>query len=55
VQLTIYIAPGGAVASAGATADSAELYEAATCLARAATAWGFPDPGANPAKANVAF
>jgi hypothetical protein len=55
VQLTLYIGPGGQVVSAGATASSAELYEAALCLARAAAAWVFPDPGDKPAKASAAF
>jgi len=55
VQLTLYIGPGGQVVSAGATADTAELYDAALCLARAAASWVFPDPGEQPAKATAEF
>jgi hypothetical protein len=55
VQLTVYVGPGGQVVSAGATASSAELYDAAQCLARAAAGWVFPDPGEQPAKAHAAF
>lgn len=56
VQLTLYVESGGRVASAGATSDTAEMYEAATCLAEAAAAWVFPEPGARrTAKATISF
>jgi len=56
VQLTVYVEVGGKVASAGASGDSIELYEAATCLARAAAAWAFPDPGkGRSAKASISL
>lgn len=55
VQLTVYVGGGGRVVSAGATASEFEQYEAAQCLAEAATAWEFPDPGKETAKASVSF
>jgi hypothetical protein len=55
VQLTVYVGTGGKVVSAGATASEYEMYEAAVCLARAAAAWVFADPGAQTAKASVSF
>lgn len=55
VQLTLYVGRGGAVVSAGATADGAETASAAACLAAAARAWTFPDPGKRPAKAILRF
>jgi hypothetical protein len=56
VQLTVYVEVGGRVASAGGTGESLELYQAATCLAEAATAWVFPDPGkGKTAKASITF
>jgi hypothetical protein len=55
VQLTLYVGRGGAVVSAGATSDAAEAAQAAACLAAAARAWSFPDPGGKTAKATIAF
>jgi hypothetical protein len=56
VQLTLYVESGGRVMSAGATSDTAEMYQAATCLAEAAAAWVFPDPGERQiAKASISF
>jgi hypothetical protein len=56
VQLTVYVESGGKVASAGATGEDLELYRAATCLAEAAVAWEFPDPGkGRTAKASISF
>ena len=55
VQLTVYVRSGGAVASAGATADEAEASDEAACLAAAAKAWAFPDPGGKTAKAIISF
>jgi len=56
VQLTVYVEVGGRVVSAGGTGDDLAAYEAATCLARAATSWVFPDPGKRKtAKASISF
>jgi len=55
VRLTLYVGPGGGVVSSGATAGSSEMYDAAECLAEAAAAWAFPDPGPDPAKAVIDF
>jgi hypothetical protein len=55
VQLTVYVGSGGRVVSSGATASEFELLGAARCLAEAATAWEFPDPGDKTAKASVSF
>jgi hypothetical protein len=55
VQLTVYVGRGGAVLSTGATSDSAGTADAATCLAEAARAWAFPDPGGATAKATIGF
>jgi hypothetical protein len=55
VQLTVYVGSGGRVVSSGATASEFEMYEAARCLAEAAAAWEFPDPGDKTAKASVSF
>jgi hypothetical protein len=55
VQLTVYVGRGGAVVSSGATADAFEKAGAAACLAEAARAWAFPDPGVKTAKATIGF
>jgi hypothetical protein len=55
VQLTVYVGRGGAVVSAGATSDTPETAPAAECLAAAAKAWVFPDPGGKTAKATIGF
>jgi len=55
VQLTLYVGRGGAVVSSGATSDAFETAGAAACLAEAARAWTFPDPGGKTAKATIAF
>jgi hypothetical protein len=49
--LTLYVAAGGKVVSAGATAASFATVERARCLEDAAMSWVFPDPGDRPAKA----
>lgn len=51
VKLTLYVYEGGKVVSAGATSETPEMYDAAQCLAQAAMAWIYPDPGERPAKA----
>ncbi|MBW2277893.1 MAG: AgmX/PglI C-terminal domain-containing protein, partial [Deltaproteobacteria bacterium] len=56
VQLTVYVEVGGRVVSAGATGDDLGAYEAGSCLAKAAAAWVFPDPGKRQtAKASISF
>ncbi len=55
VQLTVYVGRGGKVISAGATSDSLDAAAGAACLAEAARAWTFADPGPNGAKATIRF
>ncbi|MFO8072177.1 MAG: AgmX/PglI C-terminal domain-containing protein [Polyangia bacterium] len=53
VRLTVWVGSGGRVISSGATAQSADLWEASRCLAEAAAEWSFPDPKQGIAKATV--
>jgi hypothetical protein len=53
VRLTVWVGSGGRVISSGATARSADLWEASRCLAEAAAEWSFPDPKQGIAKATV--
>lgn len=48
--VTAYVAPGGAVMTAGAAADAPEAAGSLDCIAEAVRAWEMPDPGSYPAK-----
>ena len=56
ITFTLYVGYKGRVVAAGGTADSAESYQAAECLADAAKSWKYSDPGKRrPAKATIQF
>ena len=55
VTVTLYVGTDGQVISSGAAAESYEMYEAARCLAEAASSWSFSDPVAKTAKLSLAF
>jgi hypothetical protein len=55
VQLTVYVGKGGRVISSGATSDALGTAEGAACLASAARAWSFPEPGPDGGKATIVF
>lgn len=48
--VTIYVAPGGTVLSAGAAADSQAAADKIDCVLAAVKSWPMPDPGSYPAK-----
>jgi hypothetical protein len=48
--VTAYVAPGGQVLAAGASASSREGADGIDCALTAITAWSMPDPGSYPAK-----
>ena len=48
-DVTMYVAPGGAVMAAGATGDDPS-EETLDCVASAVSEWQMPDPGSYPAK-----
>jgi hypothetical protein len=49
-SVTVYIAPGGGIVTAGASASSPEQAESLDCVARTVSGWSMPDPGSYPAK-----
>jgi hypothetical protein len=55
VQLTVYVGRGGKVIAAGATSDTLDGAQGASCLADAARGWTFADPGPKGAKATIRF
>jgi hypothetical protein len=48
--VTVYVSPGGAVLSAGASTTEQPSAEALDCVAEAVRAWSLPDPGSYAAK-----
>ncbi len=48
--VTVYVAPGGEVTSAGAASDSHEASAKIDCVVDAVRAWHMPDPGSYAAK-----
>jgi hypothetical protein len=48
--VTAYVAPGGKVMAAGASAPSHEAEGGIDCVLRAVRGWSLPDPGSYPAK-----
>ena len=54
-SLTLYVAPGGTVAAAGATPPDVARQAQADCLAGAALGWMLPDPGPDGAKVTLTF
>lgn len=48
--VTAYVAPGGQVVAAGASASSREAAEQIDCVLAAVAAWSLPDPGSYAAK-----
>lgn len=49
-RVTAYIAPGGRVVAAGASASAPEQVEQLDCVANVVQRWEMPDPGSYPAK-----
>ena len=50
LRVTAYVAPGGRVLSAGASASDAESLAALDCVADGVRGWAMPDPGSYAAK-----
>ena len=48
--MTAYVAPGGSVLAAGASAPDAESAEALDCVTESVERWEMPDPGSYFAK-----
>jgi hypothetical protein len=48
--VTAYVAPGGTVIAAGASASAFEGSGSLDCVAEAVRSWAMPDPGSYPAK-----
>lgn len=55
LQVTVYIGPGGKVASAGLAAEEPIDERAAACLVKRVSDWILPDPLGQLAKASYAF
>lgn len=53
--VTLYVDAGGRVLSGGGSGGSALAFEAAQCIARAASAWTLPAPGVTIAKGELRF
>jgi len=49
-EVTVYVSPGGAVLSAGASTADQQRAESLDCVADAVSGWQMPDPGSYPAK-----
>lgn len=49
-QVTVYVAPGGRVITAGASTGNAAELDHVDCIVEAVRAWSLPDPGSYPAK-----
>jgi hypothetical protein len=54
-HVTLYVGKGGMVLSSGASGDTKEAYEAATCIASSAKEWTFPAPSGDLAKVRLDF
>ncbi len=50
VEVTAYVAPGGAVTTVGAAVDDPERQGVLDCVTAEVASWTFPDPGSYPAK-----
>ena len=50
VAVTVYVAPGGAVTSAGAATAAHDAVGKLPCVVEAVRQWQLPDPGSYPAK-----
>jgi hypothetical protein len=50
VKVTAYVAPGGAVTSAGASTNAHDGVSKIPCVVDAVRGWKMPDPGSYPAK-----
>jgi hypothetical protein len=50
LEVTLYVAPGGAVLSAGAAASNQDAAEKIDCALEVVRGWTLPDPGSYPAK-----
>jgi hypothetical protein len=50
VVVTAYVAPGGTVMAAGASAADPEMLEKLDCVTEHVKSWDLPDPGSYPAK-----
>jgi hypothetical protein len=50
-EVTLYVGPGGRVATAGASVSTHDAHAAIDCLVTEVSTWrGLPDPGSYPAK-----
>lgn len=50
VSVTVYVAPGGVVTSAGAASEAHDAAAKLPCVVEAVRDWHMPDPGSYPAK-----
>lgn len=55
IQLTAYVAPGGAVMAVGATCSDAESLAALDCVVSAVRSWTMPNPGSYAAKVSFSL
>ena len=53
--VTVYVAPGGSVLSAGVAVGDVEQSDALDCVAELVAGWTFPDPGSYPAKVSFSL
>jgi hypothetical protein len=55
LEITAYVAPGGKVLAAGASAATLEAASAIDCVLMAVAGWTMPDPGSYAAKVSFAL